>query len=137
MTNAITVRLRQLALALSLGACAWTQGLAATDLANAPLSSTQANAKPNLLFILDDSGSMALRYMPDELGNMQYTTSTYGYLSTQCNGLAYNPSTTYKPPLTPASSTTAEARFASRLASDVAWLVSTTVTRKETLETWP
>ncbi len=107
--------LRRLALALSLTAAAlgqFTQVLAATtDLANAPLSSTQSNAKPNLMFVLDSSGSMASDYMPDEVANnnnlppqswgQNYDyTNTYGYRSSQCNGLAYNPDLIYSAPVT-------------------------------------
>jgi type IV pilus assembly protein PilY1 len=69
-----------------------------TDIASEPLSTTaKPVAKPNVLFILDDSGSMSSDYMPDDMNN----TGTYGYKSTQCNGLAYNPdpSVSYAPPL--------------------------------------
>ena len=69
-----------------------------TDLAREPLSSnTKPVAKPNVLFILDDSGSMASDYMPDDM----YNTGAYGFKSIQCNGLAYNPdpSVNYDPPL--------------------------------------
>jgi type IV pilus assembly protein PilY1 len=97
--------LRHLALALSLSAatlCQFTPVLAATtDLANAPLSSTQANAKPNLMFILDDSGSMGRDYMPDQIGDIYGYRSKDGFRSPQCNGLAYNPQVTYSAPQTP------------------------------------
>jgi len=69
-----------------------------TDLAREPLSSnTKPVAKPNVMFILDDSGSMASDYMPDEMSN----SGAYGFKSPQCNGLAYNPdpSVSYEPPL--------------------------------------
>lgn len=67
-----------------------------TDISNQPLA-TQPNvqAKPNLLFILDNSGSMGSNYMPDDMSN----SSAYGFWSTQCNGLAYDPTMTYAPPL--------------------------------------
>lgn len=52
-------------------------------------------AKPNLLFVLDDSGSMAWDFMPDDMSN----TGTYGYRSAQCNGVAYDPTITYALPL--------------------------------------
>lgn len=71
-----------------------------TDLSNEPLASTEIAAKPNLLFILDDSGSMANTYMPESvsmLQNDQYGRAR-GWDSSQCNGLAYNPSVTYTPP---------------------------------------
>jgi type IV pilus assembly protein PilY1 len=74
---------------------------AATDLADAPLTTTQVNARPNLMFILDDSGSMSSEYMPENINDWSSYTSTYGYKSSQCNGLAYNPAVTYTPPSTP------------------------------------
>lgn len=74
---------------------------AATDLADAPLTTTQVNARPNLMFVLDDSGSMGYEYMPENINDWNSYTSTYGYKSSQCNGLAYNPDVTYSPPSTP------------------------------------
>ena len=39
-----------------------------TDIAPQPLATTSAvHAKPNLMFILDDSGSMGWGYMPDDI----------------------------------------------------------------------
>ncbi|MBT2335954.1 hypothetical protein J7E49_18800 [Variovorax paradoxus] len=52
-------------------------------------------AKPNLLFILDNSGSMANAHMPDDMGS----TGAFGYRSAQCNGVAYDPALTYSPPV--------------------------------------
>lgn len=67
-----------------------------TDLSNQPLATRPTvQAKPNLLFILDNSGSMDSAYMPDDMSG----TSTYGYRSAQCNGVAYDPTLTYSPPL--------------------------------------
>jgi len=40
---------------------------AATDIASGPLALPATNVKPNLLLILDDSGSMASQYTPDYL----------------------------------------------------------------------
>jgi type IV pilus assembly protein PilY1 len=61
-----------------------------------PLSTLSvAAAKPNIMFILDDSGSMAWDYMPDDMSS----TTTYGYKSSQCNGVAYNPAITYPLPV--------------------------------------
>jgi type IV pilus assembly protein PilY1 len=75
---------------------------ATADVSNAPLgtASTQ-KAKPNLMFILDDSGSMAWDFMPDELdtNDNEVAEITYGYFSAQCNGVAYNPAITYTPPI--------------------------------------
>ena len=73
-------------------ACALT-----TDIATAPMvTSSSTSVKPNLMFILDDSGSMADEYMPDVAANFY---GRYGYYSSQCNGLAYNPNITYTPPV--------------------------------------
>ena len=68
-----------------------------TDLSTAPLiTSSSTDVKPNIMFILDDSGSMSYDYMPDD-GNFN---GKYGHYSAQCNGLAYNPAITYTPPVT-------------------------------------
>lgn len=97
-------RPRALALHIGLALCICaalglhTAQAASTDLAKEPLSAnTKPVAKPNVMFILDDSGSMASDYMPDEMSN----SGAYGFKSTQCNGLAYNPdpSVSYAPPL--------------------------------------
>ena len=42
---------------------------AVTDIASGPLALPATNVKPNLLLILDDSGSMARQYTPDYLAN--------------------------------------------------------------------
>lgn len=65
-----------------------------TQIDNEPLATRPSvQAKPNLMVILDDSGSMEADYMPDTVG-----TAGYGYRSAQCNGVAYDPSVTYTPP---------------------------------------
>lgn len=85
---------------------------ATTDLSSLPLiTSSPAEVKPNLMFILDDSGSMAWSHMPDTaedfaavLTNCTRTgctagTHKYGYRSSQCNGVYYNPNIVYRPPI--------------------------------------
>lgn len=68
-----------------------------TDLSTVPLiTSSSTDVKPNILFILDDSGSMADEYMPDDASNF---SGKYGWYSAQCNGLAYNPTITYTAPV--------------------------------------
>ncbi len=70
---------------------------AVTDVANVPLSTTAPTViKPNVMFILDDSGSMSRDHMPDDA---DYPTTRYGRNASQCNGLAYNPNTTYRVPV--------------------------------------
>lgn len=65
------------------------------DLATIPLAnSPTVTIQPNLLFVLDDSGSMGWDYMPDwaDSSNVsQFKNSSY-------NTLAYNPAIRYVPP---------------------------------------
>src|SRR5512138_1287673 len=69
---------------------------AVADIYNQPLATTSSVvAKPNIMFILDNSGSMANDYMPDDMSN----TGKYGFKSAQCNGVAYDPSFTYTAPV--------------------------------------
>ncbi len=69
-----------------------------TDIANAPLfTSSNTAVKPNMMFILDDSGSMADDYLPDSAGNFDFTE--YGRRAAQCNGVAYDPTITYQLPV--------------------------------------
>lgn len=86
-------------LRLATGAATGTLALCAlagtADISNVPLGTAAVRPKPNVMFILDDSGSMDSSYMPDEMSD----TNTYGYWSSQCNGIAYNPNVTYLPPV--------------------------------------
>lgn len=71
---------------------------AVTDIYSQPLATTSSVvAKPNIMFILDNSGSMANDYMPDDMSN----SGKYGFWSPQCNGVAYDSAATvtYAPPL--------------------------------------
>ena len=75
-----------LSLTLSLLPCAQAM---ATDLADNPLSSaTTADVKPNILFTLDNSGSMNWKFMPDGMSNQEHTV---GFRNNQCNLVYYNP----------------------------------------------
>lgn len=75
---------------------AWAQS---TDISASPLFTSQtAVVKPNMLFILDDSGSMGWNYMPDEAKD-NLGTGSYGYKSYQCNGVQYDPSYVYTTPV--------------------------------------
>lgn len=70
--------------------------LAATDLSDMPLaSSSTATVRPNVLYVLDDSGSMDWTAMPDEMVGKETNAS---YRSHLCNTIYYNPSVTYKAP---------------------------------------
>lgn len=101
---------RVLAAALALGASAGAQA-ALTDLAAAPLeTSSSGNVQPNLLFTLDQSGSMAWDHLPDYVQDGSFCKSSGG--TTSCNtgdvpwyaaafnGVAYNPQITYLPGVT-------------------------------------
>lgn len=61
-----------------------------TDISNSPLITATVSVKPNLMFILDNSGSMAWDYLPDNTGSR----NAYSVWSSQCNGAAFNPDDT-------------------------------------------
>jgi len=70
---------------------------AVTDVSQTPLLSASGTpVKPNLMFILDDSGSMDDNFLPETAGD--FDSSKYGLYAAQCNGLAYDPTVTYAPP---------------------------------------
>ncbi|HMM51371.1 MAG TPA: PilC/PilY family type IV pilus protein [Burkholderiaceae bacterium] len=85
---------RFLALWLALAPMAWA---ADVDLSDKPLASgTSGEVKPNVMIILDDSGSMSFSYLPDDAVKFH---GKYGYVSSQCNGVYYNPDVVYRPPI--------------------------------------
>ncbi len=70
--------------------------LATTDLATAPLqTSTTTQVKPNIFFIIDDSGSMDWDYLPDWANN----APTPLFRNSGFNGIYYDPAIRYTPPL--------------------------------------
>ena len=76
---------------------------ATTSLATAPMvTSSSSSVKPNLLFILDDSGSMDSDYMPDWVSNNVNgsSISNYPFLrnNSAYNGIYYDPAIRYVPP---------------------------------------
>lgn len=71
---------------------------APTDLSSAPLqTTTTASVLPNVMFMLDDSGSMDWDYLPDVAKNF---AGNYGFNSSHCNGVYFNPNITYTTPVT-------------------------------------
>lgn len=103
----VSPRLRARGCLIVLLSCAVANPIAwaaATDISNTPLASTSdITAKPNVMFVLDGSGSMAWSFMPDDLGLDSDGDKTdtaalarYGGRASQCNGLAYNPSFKYE-----------------------------------------
>lgn len=76
----------------------------ALTLATAPLAnSTNTTVLPNLLFILDDSGSMGWNYLPDSANSRPSNISSTDFSSLQdnaaFNGVYYNPAIRYDPPV--------------------------------------
>ncbi|HYP82897.1 pilus assembly protein [Variovorax sp.] len=97
-----------LAVAVALAGAAPAARAAATDLADVPLS-VQTGVKPNVLFILDNSGSMGWGSITGTDTDAEYTArgwSTSGqkdmraYYSPSYNRLYYDPAVTYLPPAT-------------------------------------
>ncbi len=99
--------------------CAATHARAElTDITSSPITQSVSSAvKPNLMFIVDDSGSMASRHMPDHLIDQRIdksrcsnsscsSTTTDGiegnppWYSAQINTIYYNPQVTYPPAIT-------------------------------------
>lgn len=85
------------ALALS-GACSLPVAAAPVGIADWPLSSgTSVQVKPNLLFVLDDSGSMSWDFMPDSMGaptNAKPCSKSYVF-----NSVYFNPTYNYPLPV--------------------------------------
>ena len=84
---------------------------APVSLATSPLAtSTTSSVKPNLIYIFDDSGSMGRSYMPDVARNFD---GRYGYASNQCNGVYYDPSLSYNPPVYASGASYPDSKFTS------------------------
>lgn len=95
---------RHLIAAATVAGLSWVH--ASTDISQTPLITNQVLTKPNVMFILDNSGSMAWDHTPDALANTYNddnasVTSRYGWRSAHCNGSAYDPAIDYTLPVTP------------------------------------
>ena len=91
----LSVLLRMVAIGLLISPLS---AFSANDIASSPINyliSTQV--KPNIFFILDDSGSMQWSYLGDEVVIRGYE-KTVGYRNSFCNKIYYNPSVVYEPP---------------------------------------
>ena len=67
-----------------------------TDLASSPLeTASPGQVKPNILYVLDDSGSMDYAYLPDWAS----TSTATLFRNSRYNGLYYNAAVTYSPPV--------------------------------------
>ena len=99
---------RALALWLAVSMAATPALAAQTDISSSPLTSTNsAQVKPNIMLLMDTSGSIGWGHMPDEVEDIlgvlnddpnSPKLAKIGYKSTQCNVLYYNPNTTYALP---------------------------------------
>jgi len=95
-----TLYLRIYVVVMTIALAAVTPPAAATtDLAQAPIGFLlSSKVKPNVMFILDDSGSMQWSYMGDEVLEHRYENAV-GYRSSICNRIYYNPAVSYPPPV--------------------------------------
>ena len=114
-TKPNTATIASLTASAFLGFTAGSAGAAVTDIAPAPLAkATTSIVKPNVMFILDDSGSMGWDYMPDYVEDEELckddSTAGRDYLrecrfgdpafnNSRFNAVYYNPEVTYLPPV--------------------------------------
>lgn len=98
-------------LALPLPALAASVALATSPLA----TTTTSSVKPNVVFVLDNSGSMAWEHLPDDAtdpgSSVTFSYGYYGLRSSQCNEVYYNPSITYTAPVYANGTSYANATF--------------------------
>jgi len=108
-TSPTSLNLTKLAFVLGMGLAMTTVNAALTDIATSPMANTgSAIVKPNLMWLLDTSGSMNWDYMPDSVSNDNACKTTGSsltpcnfadppYNANQYNGVAYSPAITYVP----------------------------------------
>ena len=92
------------AAAVAIGLWPAPAAAALTDLTSTPIAgSTTVQTKPNIMLLMDTSGSMGWTHMPDEVEGPANFNGPYrvGYKSAQCNVLYYNPLTRYDLPKKP------------------------------------
>ncbi|HYJ19002.1 MAG TPA: hypothetical protein VEW72_07505, partial [Burkholderiales bacterium] len=112
ITTRTSMATTRCAIVCALGLAFSSLHAAVTDIAPAPMAqASTAVVKPNLMFILDDSGSMNSAHMPDsvtsdycrdgnldgQLNNCEFASPPFN--SAQFNSIYYNPTITYKPPV--------------------------------------
>jgi len=75
--------------------------VAATDIFTQPVTNNAAaSAPPNIMLLMNTSGSMAYSHMPDQIEG-DFISPPVGYKNYQCNSIYYNPNTTYALPVGP------------------------------------
>ena len=108
-TSSTSLILTKMAYVFGMGFAMTTVNAALTDIATSPMATTASSVvKPNLMFLLDASGSMNWDFMPDSVAGDPACKDTGGslrncnfadpaYNSAQFNGIHYNPAITYIP----------------------------------------
>lgn len=90
----LTFQVSITAIVASISMSAWTANV---DLADKPLANGVSNSvKPNIMFILDDSGSMSWDYLPDSVSGNQSSNCFKNHLF---NKVYFNPGYTYPVPV--------------------------------------
>ena len=124
MKLTLNIRIKQFLLTglLSIGYLGLhTQAFAAVtgplSLTQIPLATSASTVvKPNLLLVLDNSGSMDWDHMPDDASDggssVPFSYGFYGLRSSQCNQVYYDPTFTYLPPIDALKADYANASFA-------------------------
>ena len=101
-----------------------------SQISDKPLLTVSSNAKPNLMLLLDNSGSMSYRFVPDDY--RENFTSTLAALSAfqspDANGLYYNPKIQYTPRQNADGTFLPNATEVTALTAMQTWAVGTTAT---------
>src|SRR5690606_26823318 len=105
---------------------------AQVSIADAPLFLVPEVA-PNILYILDDSGSMNLSFLPDEICNLSGTNRAKSY---SVNTLYYNPYVTYTPPLDHNGVSRGDAKFTAAKQNGYATSSATVDLSRDFRPTW-
>ena len=93
-------------------ACSENNNNGCTELSPTPPQDTVA-VPPNIVLMLDDSGSMSWNFMPD-WGSLSNTTSNDAVINASNNGVYYDPTVTYLPPPKADSTTAAPDTYTSQ-----------------------
>ena len=96
------------AIVASISMSAWAANV---DLADKPLANGVSNSvKPNIMFVLDDSGSMGWDYLPDSVNGQQGSNCFKNHLY---NKVYFNPSYAYPVPVDATGNPLGNATFGS------------------------
>lgn len=122
------MHIKTIVLALLLSSVNSVTYAALTDLANVPLANTSTlSPKPNIMFILDDSGSMGFEWLPDDVISgsnafvpqpstvNKFKAENACYSNSLYNKIYYDPAKTYTPPVKSDGSYFANSNFTAAL----------------------